>query len=461
VAASIIGNRWLAFHARCESCRDPGGPAGDAAGITSTRVRRGPLPRETARGHAELEGSSCGPAADIGYWRGFARAYGRARAAVAPVLGRSAPDGGSPRHDRRHERRDMGDRNWRAGDRWSRTFARARPARSGRLALRERRGWTGHRRRRTGPGPGAVLAGTGTGRSRRIPGSSPFSHVSGPPAPASRSPRSSPWRTSRGARWSRSTGRRPSEPSSSEVRPDFYAVPRLRKWLLGPEGTGGLYCARPCWSRTSGVTFAELSSFDVPSIRPPRAALDRTRRRFEIAASPALGSRLRPEHAWPVDVRRAAWIYERTARLAGRRGGRCWRNPWRRGGHAGRPTIGRLVTFASPAGSRARPCRAVTANPRHRPNDPPSRRSAFSVGFFNTDGELPPLRDGVALVAAHTPETDAAPPQIEVLRGGPRVGGLRPVPFGPRRPPGRARAAARTTPWTPRSAGVRFGPGGE
>ena len=49
---------------------------------------------------------------------------------------------------------------------------------------------------------------------------------------------------------------------------------------------------------------------------------------------------------------------------------------------------------------------------------PPLDAIRISVGFFNTDAELRRFRDGVALVAANTPESIPRRPRIEVLRGG-------------------------------------------
>jgi len=48
---------------------------------------------------------------------------------------------------------------------------------------------------------------------------------------------------------------------------------------------------------------------------------------------------------------------------------------------------------------------------------PPLDAIRISVGFFNTDAELRRFRDGVALVAANTPESIPHRPRIEVLRG--------------------------------------------
>ena len=49
---------------------------------------------------------------------------------------------------------------------------------------------------------------------------------------------------------------------------------------------------------------------------------------------------------------------------------------------------------------------------------PPLDAIRISVGFFNTGGELRRFRDGVALVAAHTPATIPHKPRIEILQGG-------------------------------------------
>ena len=49
---------------------------------------------------------------------------------------------------------------------------------------------------------------------------------------------------------------------------------------------------------------------------------------------------------------------------------------------------------------------------------PPLEAIRISVGFYNTEHELRRFAEGVALVAAHTPESIPHRPAIQVLRGG-------------------------------------------
>jgi selenocysteine lyase/cysteine desulfurase len=49
---------------------------------------------------------------------------------------------------------------------------------------------------------------------------------------------------------------------------------------------------------------------------------------------------------------------------------------------------------------------------------PPLGALRISTGFFNTSDELRHFADGVALLAAHTPEKLPPRPHLEILRGG-------------------------------------------
>jgi L-cysteine/cystine lyase len=112
------------------------------------------------------------------------------------------------------------------------------------------------------------------------------------------------------------------------------------------------------------------------------------------------------------------WIHERIARMAGEAASMLAEVP---GVEVLTPhdNMAGLVTFRI-AGWKSSPalkelsqrtlCIARTI--------PPLDAIRISVGFFNTDGELRRFRDGVALVAEHTPETIPHRPRIEVLRGG-------------------------------------------
>ena len=112
------------------------------------------------------------------------------------------------------------------------------------------------------------------------------------------------------------------------------------------------------------------------------------------------------------------WIHERTYRLAGEAAAMLAEIP---GVEVVTPRdrMAGLVTFRI-AGWKPGPalhelsqrtlCIARTI--------PPLEAIRISVGFYNTEHELRRFAEGVALVAAHTPESIPRRPAIQVLRGG-------------------------------------------
>jgi L-cysteine/cystine lyase len=204
--------------------------------------------------------------------------------------------------------------------------------------------------------------------------------------------------------------------SVEDLGVDFYAVPG-QKWLLGPEGTGALYCAPSVLDRPR-LTFAGYGGFESLDLAA-EGKLWPDARRFEIAGyhQPSVLGFARST-AWLSMYVGLNWMHERIARLAGEAASMLAEVP---GVEVITPRdrMAGLITFRI-AGWKAGPAlhelsQRTLAIARTIPALDAIR---ISVGFFNTDGELRRLRDGVALVAAHTPETIPHRPQIEVLRGG-------------------------------------------
>ena len=204
--------------------------------------------------------------------------------------------------------------------------------------------------------------------------------------------------------------------SVEDLGVDFYSIPG-QKWLLGPEGTGALYCAPSVLDRPR-LTFAGWAGFESIDLAGSGSSWPDARR-FEHSTfhQPSILGFARTT-AWLSMYVGWQWIHDRIARLAGEAADMLAEIP---GVEVLTPrsSMAGLVTFRI-AGWKAGPalhelsqrtlCIARTI--------PPLDAVRISVGFFNTEGELRRFRDGVALVAAHTPETIPHRPSIEVLRGG-------------------------------------------
>ena len=204
--------------------------------------------------------------------------------------------------------------------------------------------------------------------------------------------------------------------SVEDLGVDFYSVPG-QKWLLGPEGTGAVYCADSVLDRPR-MAYAGYWSFESIDLaaegRPWPDA-----RRFENGGfhGPSVLGFARST-AWLSMYVGFPWIHDRIARMAGAAAAVLAEVP---GVEVLTPrdNMAGLVSFRI-AGWRAGAalkelsqrtlCIARTI--------PPLDAIRISVGFFNTEGELKRFRDGVALVAENTPQTMPHRPRIEVLRGG-------------------------------------------
>ncbi|HJX68086.1 MAG TPA: aminotransferase class V-fold PLP-dependent enzyme, partial [Candidatus Limnocylindrales bacterium] len=204
--------------------------------------------------------------------------------------------------------------------------------------------------------------------------------------------------------------------SVEELGVDFYAMP-AQKWLLGPEGIGALYCAPSVIDRPR-LAFAGWASFESMDLAAQGKPWPDARR-FENSTlhGPSVLGFARSS-AWLSMFVGLPWIYERIGRLAGEAAAMLAEVPGVELLTA-REQMAGLVSFRIAgweAGAALREleqrtlCIARTI--------PPLDAIRISVGFFNTDAELRRFRDGVALVAAHTPESIPHRPRIEVLRGG-------------------------------------------
>jgi L-cysteine/cystine lyase len=390
-----------------------------AAGIYLNTGTAGPLPRETARAMAEAEAWELRTGrADINAYKDTIERRAEARAAMAAVLGTD------PGHIALTHGATEGMAvatwaiDWRPGDVVVTTNLEHAGGLGPLWAVRERLGVElkiadiG-----TGADPTAVLAALDRAI---VPGTRlvSLSHVTW--ATGARLPirEIAELAHSRGALFAvdgaQSVGA--TAVSVEDLGVDFYSVPG-QKWLLGPEGTGAIYCApsvldRP---RTAFAGYWNFESIDLAAV----GKLWPDARRFESSnfhGPSVLG--LARSAAWLSMFVGLPWVFERIARMAGEAAAMLAEVP---GVEVLTPreNMAGLVTFRI-AGWKSTPalkelsqrtlCIARTI--------PPLDAVRISVGFYNTDGELRRFRDGVALVASNTPETIPHRPQIEVLRGG-------------------------------------------
>jgi L-cysteine/cystine lyase len=390
-----------------------------AAGIYLNTGTCGPLPRETARAMAELEGIELRTGrADIAYWKDSEERMNEARAAVAAVLG-TEPRRIALTHATT-EGMNVATRaiDWRAGDRVVTTSLEHGGALAPLWALRNRLGVdVAIADIGVGGDPAEVLAALDraiTPETRLVC----LSHVSW--ATGARLPIAEivALAHSRGALvavdGAQAVGAIPV--SVEDLGADFYAVPG-QKWLLGPDGTGALYCAPTVLDRPR-LTFAGYASFESLDLAL-EGKLHPDARRFEIAGyhQPSVLGFARST-AWLSMYVGLNWIHERTARLAGEAAAMLAEVP---GVEVITPRdhMAGLVTFRIAGWKPGPALRELSQRTLVIARTiPPLDAIRISVGFFNTGAELRRFRDGVALVAANTPATIPHRPKIEVLHGG-------------------------------------------
>jgi L-cysteine/cystine lyase len=390
-----------------------------AAGIYLNTGTCGPLPRETARAMAELEGIELRTGrADVSYWKDSVQRMDEARAAVAAVLGTQ------PRRIALTHATTEGMNiatwaiDWRAGDRAVTTSLEHAGGLGPLWAVRDRLGVElaiadiG-----LGGDPAEVLAALDraiTPATRLVA----LSHVSW--ATGARLPIAEivALAHSRGALvavdGAQAVGAIPV--AVEALGADFYSVPG-QKWLLGPEGTGALYCSPSVMDRPR-MTYAGYGSFETIDLSI-EGKLWPDARRFEVAGfhQPSILGFARST-AWLSMYIGLGWIHERTTRLAADMAAALASI---RGVEVLTPrdNMAGLVTFRIagwPPNTALHELAQRTLSIAR--SIPPLDAIRVSVGFFNTEAELRRFCAGVALLAETTPETIPHRPRIEVLRGG-------------------------------------------
>ena len=203
--------------------------------------------------------------------------------------------------------------------------------------------------------------------------------------------------------------------SVAELGVDFYAIAG-QKWLLGPEGTGALWCD-PAIVAKSQLTNASWFTFE--RITPTQAVPWRDARRFEDSGHYRPGiTGLARSCGWLSMYIGLPWIHERgqaMARAAADRlagiGGVELLTP--------RDRMATLVTFRiagwSPDEALAELNARIFAIARTVPDLGAIR---ISVGFFTTSEEIERVATTVELLAAHTPATLPQRPRLTILGQG-------------------------------------------
>jgi L-cysteine/cystine lyase len=390
-----------------------------AAGIYLNTGTAGPLPRETARAMADAEAWELRTGrADRNFWQDAVERQAEARAAAAAVLGTD------PRQIALTHAATDGMNiatwavDWRAGDRAVTTNLEHAGGLGPLWAARNR--W----------GVDLAIADLGTGGDPTaaleamdraiVPGTRlvSMSHVSWATGALLPVREIAEMAHARGALvavdGAQAAGAIPV--SVEELGADFYAVPG-QKWLLGPEGIGTVYCAPSVMDRPR-LTFAGWASFESIDLAA-QGKLWPDARRFENSTlhGPSVLGFARST-AWLSMFVGLPWIYERIGRLAGEAaamlaevpGVELLTPPEHMAGLVSFRIAGWQASAALHELEQRTLCIARTI--------PLLDAIRISVGFFNTDAELRRFRDGVALVAANTPESMPHRPRIEVLRGG-------------------------------------------
>ncbi len=193
---------------------------------------------------------------------------------------------------------------------------------------------------------------------------------------------------------------------------DFLAIP-AQKWLLGPEGMGAIHCA-PRMLERARLTFAGAFGFE--RLDPATASPFPDARRFQASNyhRPSVAGMAR-SCGWLSMYVGLDWIYRRAAALSGHARARLAATPGvtvlsPAEAHASLLTF-RIGGWTADAALRELGAR-IFAIARTIPSLDAIR---ISVGFFNTEEELDRFADGVALLAAHTPETLPRRPTLSVL----------------------------------------------
>jgi L-cysteine/cystine lyase len=203
--------------------------------------------------------------------------------------------------------------------------------------------------------------------------------------------------------------------SVAQLGVDFYAIAG-QKWLLGPEGTGALWCD-PAIVEESRLTNASWFTFE--RISPTEAMPWRDARRFEDSGHYRPGvTGLARSCGWLSMYVGLPWIHERGQAMARAAADRLAAidgvellTP--------RDRMATLVTFRiagwSPDEVLAELNSRIFAIARTIPDLGAVR---ISVGFFTTGEEIERVATTVELLAAHTPATLPQRPRLTILGQG-------------------------------------------
>lgn len=189
-----------------------------------------------------------------------------------------------------------------------------------------------------------------------------------------------------------------------EIGADAYAVPG-QKWLLGPEGMGGLHVRREFAEQAVplSASYISFASFD---LRAGSGVLHPGARRFEATGfhRPSVAGFAR-SLGWLTMFVGLPWALERAGRLSQLAYERLAAIPGvqmvsPRGAH------GTLVTFRITGWTAAQAVAELGPRLFAIVRDlPPIDAIRISTGFWTTEEELERFAGGVELLAAHTPET--------------------------------------------------------
>ena len=203
--------------------------------------------------------------------------------------------------------------------------------------------------------------------------------------------------------------------SMAELGVDFYAIPG-QKWLLGPEGTGALWCD-PAIVAASRPTNASWFTFE--RVSPTEAVPWSDARRFDDSGHYRPGiTGLARSCGWLSMYVGLPWIHERGLAMARRAADRLAAidgvellTP--------RDRMATLVTFRisgwTPDEALAEMGGRIFAIARTMP---PLDAIRISVGFFTTEDEIDRFAVGVELLASHTPATLPPRPRLTILGQG-------------------------------------------
>ncbi|MGH2407350.1 MAG: aminotransferase class V-fold PLP-dependent enzyme [Candidatus Limnocylindrales bacterium] len=208
--------------------------------------------------------------------------------------------------------------------------------------------------------------------------------------------------------------------SAAEIGADFIAFAG-QKWLLGPEGTGGLWASPRAIAeaRQSASGYLSYASLDLEG----RGQLWDTARRFEATTfhRPSVIGLARSV-GWLEMYVGLAWAFERAAGLARRAAdalaaipGVSLLTP--------RTTMATLVTFRVTGWTADELWAELSARVFAITRTIPAVEAVrISVGFFNSDEEIDRFTGAVAELASYTPATLPRRPAIQMLAAEPLGG---------------------------------------